>query len=312
MATTIRTKRTVDAGKAPAAGSLALGELAVNVTDKKLWVGDASGDPQELVGGTGGGGGGLHNDLDGRTVALCHPLASIYDPADGDKNLADILNGKISEPPSTPINTYYARGFDNQWHAIDLSVPAAEWGSITGNISAQSDLFSTFPAKASANTITGQWTFGGTLKGAYFGAYAQVVEGTSYGMNVIGLRGYFASSSGQVGIWVGSFPSGNWGLVARDSQGQDGAKFITSAGERTIYHSGNYPAVLREFADALPAAVMSRASSGDLAGALSEAFKAFADKLEAHGAAVEADAIARGLNNIDATPAMTARSTENP
>lgn len=56
----IRLKRNFTAAAAP--GSLQPGEVAVNVTDKRLWVGDAGSVPVEFPfsgGGGGGGGGGL-------------------------------------------------------------------------------------------------------------------------------------------------------------------------------------------------------------------------------------------------------------
>jgi hypothetical protein len=48
MATTLKTKNSVTAASAPS--SLAQGELAVNITDKKLWVGNAATTPVQLLG----------------------------------------------------------------------------------------------------------------------------------------------------------------------------------------------------------------------------------------------------------------------
>lgn len=47
----IKTKREVNTGVVPGAGTLALGELFVNITDQLMWIGDASGDPIALGGG---------------------------------------------------------------------------------------------------------------------------------------------------------------------------------------------------------------------------------------------------------------------
>jgi hypothetical protein len=57
MATTIKTKNSVTAAGAPTV--LAQGELAVNITDKKMWVGNAATTPVQIVGnGVAGGAGG--------------------------------------------------------------------------------------------------------------------------------------------------------------------------------------------------------------------------------------------------------------
>jgi hypothetical protein len=48
MATILKTKNSVTAASAPS--SLAQGELAVNITDKKVWVGNASSTPVQIVG----------------------------------------------------------------------------------------------------------------------------------------------------------------------------------------------------------------------------------------------------------------------
>jgi len=49
MADIIKIKRSLTASTVPAAASLSEGELAVNIVDKKLWVGDTAGDPILLV-----------------------------------------------------------------------------------------------------------------------------------------------------------------------------------------------------------------------------------------------------------------------
>ena len=46
---TIKTKNSTTPSAVPSAASLSQGELAVNIADKKLFVGNASGDPVELT-----------------------------------------------------------------------------------------------------------------------------------------------------------------------------------------------------------------------------------------------------------------------
>jgi hypothetical protein len=62
MATTLKTKNSVTAASAPS--SLAQGELAVNITDKKMWVGNAATTPVQIVGnGVAGGAGGSNTQV---------------------------------------------------------------------------------------------------------------------------------------------------------------------------------------------------------------------------------------------------------
>lgn len=48
----VKIHRSLTTGNEPAAASLQEGELAANITDQKLWIGDASGDPVLLGGGS--------------------------------------------------------------------------------------------------------------------------------------------------------------------------------------------------------------------------------------------------------------------
>jgi len=49
MADIIKIKRSLVASTVPGAGSLAEGEMAVNIPDKKGWIGDAAGDPVLII-----------------------------------------------------------------------------------------------------------------------------------------------------------------------------------------------------------------------------------------------------------------------
>ncbi len=48
MTTTIKTKNSTTASSVPSNGSLSQGELAVNIADKRIFIGDASGNPTEI------------------------------------------------------------------------------------------------------------------------------------------------------------------------------------------------------------------------------------------------------------------------
>jgi hypothetical protein len=49
MADIIQIKRSVTSGSEPGAGSLSEGELAINIADKKGWIGDTLGDPILII-----------------------------------------------------------------------------------------------------------------------------------------------------------------------------------------------------------------------------------------------------------------------
>jgi len=49
MADILQIKRSLTTGTVPAAGSLAEGELAINIADKKGWIGDDNGDPILII-----------------------------------------------------------------------------------------------------------------------------------------------------------------------------------------------------------------------------------------------------------------------
>ena len=49
MADIIQIKRSLTPGTVPASGSLAEGELAINIPDKMGWVGDTAGDPVLII-----------------------------------------------------------------------------------------------------------------------------------------------------------------------------------------------------------------------------------------------------------------------
>lgn len=54
MTTTIKTKNSTTASSVPSNGSLSQGELAVNIADKRIFIGDASGNPTEVSFGRSG------------------------------------------------------------------------------------------------------------------------------------------------------------------------------------------------------------------------------------------------------------------
>jgi len=250
--TTIKSHRSVVADEQPPGGSLSLGELAINVTDGKMWVGNQAGDPVELVSGGSGSPTGAHNDLTGRTVALCHPFVSIYNPDDDNKNLADTLNDLVEEAPLD--GDAYAR-MNGDWAAIDLSVPAAEWGSITGNLYSQSDLmaeFSEYGKRKSSVSVSGLWTFTGwtgynsglKCSGAYYG-------GNSGAMGCgISQRDYVNANGGSTGLVCNNF------VLAVNSNGSISQPSLMSADQVQFLTNVQFSAALRQIANNIPGSLV--------------------------------------------------------
>jgi hypothetical protein len=99
MATTIKIKNSVTAAGTPS--SLAQGELAVNITDKKMWVGNAATTPVQLLGG------GLTGDVVGPASATDNAI-SRFDGTTGkliQNSLVTISDtGAISAPVDASIS----------------------------------------------------------------------------------------------------------------------------------------------------------------------------------------------------------------
>lgn len=108
-------KRTSVAGKAPAPASLEIGELAINLADKKLYTKDVGGTVIEL----GGGGGGSLPDLSDTTVPAAKPTGGYPEGADGrgllaldpSKGLADpdrfgVVRNNVAVGPVAPVDPH--------------------------------------------------------------------------------------------------------------------------------------------------------------------------------------------------------------
>ena len=276
---TLQTKYSTTPAATPPAGSMVVGELAVNVADQKLFAGDSNGNPVVIGGGDGGGGVDTHNDLNGRTVADCHPLTSIYDADSTDtpkKNLADILDETVEEAPND--NKAYAR-MNLGWAEIDLTIPAATWGSITGNISAQTDLYSTFAAKSSSNTISGVWTFS-----AWNGYNYGLKVGPS-GQGYMGATSAPAWGAGTSGTRYVTVTPDNTSLVSCSKvlgvtcSGSVIQPAMLSADQIQFVTNQQLGAALRQLAAAPPPAVVARMSN-DPADAFAAMIGALADIVE--------------------------------
>jgi hypothetical protein len=154
MANKIVIKKSSVAGKVPVPADLDVGELGVNVTDKKLYTKDSTGVIVELIGGGGGGGGDVTGPASSTDNALTRfdgitgkvIQASIVS-LDDDGNLANV-NGLAFD--TTPTNPPTAIG-GMYWNAGDGTPAVILDNDVTLNLG-QENLVKVF--NNSASTIT--------------------------------------------------------------------------------------------------------------------------------------------------------------
>ena len=128
MANKIIIKKSSVAGKVPAAGDLEIGELAVNLTDQKLYSKNASGTVVQLGGGSGSG------DVVGPSSATDNALARFDGTTgkliqngtvtqDDDGNIANVNSVTFDTTPTTPPTTTGTMYWDsgNQTPSINLN-----------------------------------------------------------------------------------------------------------------------------------------------------------------------------------------------
>jgi len=71
----IRVKRSLVPGEQPSNGSLELGEIAINIPDKKIYVGNENKNPVLLNFGSGNGGGGIYSAGSGITISVNNEIS---------------------------------------------------------------------------------------------------------------------------------------------------------------------------------------------------------------------------------------------
>jgi hypothetical protein len=109
MSTVLRTKRSTTQNQAPS--SLELGELAVNIPDKKIWIGDASGTPVLISQYSSGGSGqtyyeGLGINIDGNNVISIDPGKGLSVDTNNGINLDLSVGLTTVDPIVTTLDKY--------------------------------------------------------------------------------------------------------------------------------------------------------------------------------------------------------------
>jgi hypothetical protein len=174
MATTLKLKNSVTTTAAPSA--LAQGEVAVNITDKKVWVGNAATTPVQIVGpgstdlAVADGGTGASTASDARTNL---GLAIGTDVQAYDADLTTIAG-------LTPTNNYAIIGNGTAWTSSALPTPASTLDDLT-------DVTITSPATDNVLKYNGTAWVNGTITvgggGQFFGTAA--VKAIAYNSQTI-------------------------------------------------------------------------------------------------------------------------------
>ena len=152
MANTIITKNSSTASAVPAAGSLTQGELAVNVTDKKLYTKNASG-----------------------TVVEITPSVALYANSAGNGGVTSVngLTGAVtlSTGGVTSLNGQTGAITNTSLNAIGSYVCTANSYGIGNTIAGSSlSFFNTYTAGANTGYVSGTWRALGFV-GSYGGGY---------------------------------------------------------------------------------------------------------------------------------------------
>jgi hypothetical protein len=180
MPTTIKLKNSVTTTNVPS--SLAQGEVAINVTDKKVWVGNAATTPVQLL-GTGSDGSFTNLTVSG-TTAL-----------NGGTTLGD-ASGDALTINSSAVSIPNGLNFDSNTFVIDATNNRVGVGTASPSSALDVNGVATFSAgTVSAPAIT---TTGDTNTGIFFPA-ADTIAFTEGGTEVIRIN-----SSGNVGIGTSS------------------------------------------------------------------------------------------------------------
>jgi len=216
MPTTIKLKNSVTTTNVPS--SLAQGEVAINVTDKKVWVGNAATTPVQLLGG----------GADGAFTNVS--VSGVASFADGTVSLPSITNiGDTNTGiffPAADTIAFTEGGTESM--RIDSSGNLGIGTAIAGAIT---------PSIRLGNSGSGGGVVTATLS---LGSYS-----TGYGSNLISSSDFSTSSASYLAF--GTTPSGASGLSAPvermriDSSGNVGIGTSSPSRKLSVYDTSNIP-----------------------------------------------------------------------
>jgi hypothetical protein len=228
MPTTIKLKNSVTTTNAPS--SLEQGEVAINVTDKKVWVGDAATTPVQIAGAGAGGGAAAGSD----TQVQYNSSGALAGDADFTFNgtiltvpaIADAQGGSIA-----PISSVMRNRIINGAMVIDqrnagASVTPTSFNytvdrwfadvSVTSKFTVQQNAGSVTPPAGFTNYLGVTSTAATSVGAGDYYAIGQIIEG----FNVADLDfGKSTAKTITASFWVRSSLTGTFGGVLRNGNG---------------------------------------------------------------------------------------------
>jgi len=221
MATTVKLKNSVTATNAPI--SLQQGEVAINITDKKVWVGNAATTPVQLL-GTGANGSFTNLEYSGTftggTGVITIGTDQLYKDASGNFGLGTIVPaskldiftnataGNLSALTFSANNTTPAKVNYVQFvPSIELNTPASECGGYVLKILQQGTYKDSIVAAGITNNSSNYLAFSTTNEAMRITSAGNVGIGTSTPRGIIDVLG------------SGTASTNNWAYIAGGNVG---------------------------------------------------------------------------------------------
>jgi hypothetical protein len=207
MATTLKLKNSVTTTVAPS--TLSQGEAAVNITDKKVWVGDASSSPVQIL-GAGAPVSGTTGTFTGNTT-----IAGTF-AANGGTTLGD-ASGDALTINSSAVSIPNGLNFDSNTLVIDATNNRVGVGNTAPATALQADSTSS-GALQDAFTIRNGASTANTEVGIFFNPSSQTtnirgarISATNDGANSVGLN-FYTGAGASITSKMSIDPAGNMGL----------------------------------------------------------------------------------------------------
>lgn len=230
MATTIKTKNSTTAATAPT--GLVQGELAVNITDKKLYVGDASGNSIQIAGqGATNGAGGSNTQVQYNSSGALAGSANLT--FDGSQlSVYGITVGRgagaVSTNTAVGASALAANTTGNYNTAIGYNALIANTTGVENSSLGLASLYSN--TTGNYNTALGRaalfnnTTASNNTAVGYQAGYSQTTN-SGQGMVAVGYQALYANTTGQSNTAVGSLDGGGTAVMRLNTTGSYNSAF---------------------------------------------------------------------------------------